>query len=407
MCSYRILGFLIMQKYLHKSFFICCLILPFVAFMSFAESAFSIPEPDLNQVDAYILIDAQTGTVLAEKNANVRRDPASLTKMMTSYVVGKALSQGRIKNDDVVIVSKNASRATNSKLVGSSLMFLRPNEKVKVSELNKGIIIQSGNDACIAMAEHVSGSQNVFVSEMNNYAQKLGLKDTYFQTVHGLDADEQHTTAHDMAFLGKALIQDLPDEYAIYSQKEFTHDKIKQNNRNGLLWETSLAVDGIKTGHTEGAGYNLVASAVQNNMRLISVVMGAKSEKERESESKKLLVWGFRYFESVDLISANKSLVSAKIWYGKSNKVELGSIDPIFAVIPRGEADKLSYQVTLKDKYLTAPLELGAQVGTIDIKLGDKVIDQKPLVALSKVEESGIFGSIWDWICLKIWLLFN
>lgn len=393
-----------MQKYLSKPFLLCCLIVPF---MSFAQNSFSIPEPDLNQVEAYILIDANTGTILAEKNSNVRRDPASLTKMMTGYVVGAALKQGIIHNDDEVIVGKNASRATNPKLVGSSLMFLRPNEKVKVSELNKGIIIQSGNDACIAMAEHVSGSLNVFVSEMNRYAQKMGLKDTYFQTVHGLDSDEQYTTAHDMAFLGQALINDLPDEYGIYSQKEFTHDKIRQLNRNGLLWESSLAVDGIKTGHTNGAGYNLVASAVQNNMRLISVVMGAKSEKEREAESKKLLIWGFRYFQTVDFIPENKLLARKKVWYGTSNHVDLGTLNPIFVTVPRDQVTSLNYTSVLTQKYLEAPLELGEQVGFIEIKLGDKIIDKKPLVVLNKVEESGILGTLWDWICLKIWLFFN
>lgn len=393
-----------MKKNLFKSF---CLSFVFLPVFVFAQDSFSIPAPDLSQIDAYILIDANTGTILTEKNADVRRDPASLTKMMTSYVIGSALQQGRIHNNDQVIVSKNASRATNSKLVGSSLMFLRPNEKVTVNELNKGVIIQSGNDACIAIAEHVSGSQNVFVSEMNHFAQKLGLKDTHFETVHGLDAKDQYTTARDMAFLGQALIYDLPEEYAIYSQKEFTHDNIKQRNRNGLLWETSLAVDGIKTGHTEGAGYNLVASAVQENMRLISVVMGAKSEKEREAESKKLLVWGFRYFETVKIINGNQPLITQSVWYGKSNQVQLGSLDDILVTIPKDDRAKLSYKAILNEKYLTAPLEIGTQVGMIEISLGDKVIDQKPLVTLNKVEESGFFGTIWDWICLKIWLLFN
>lgn len=368
---------------------------------------FSVPEPELTQASAYILIDATTGAVLTEKNAEVRRDPASLTKMMTSYVIGAALQQGRIHNHDLVTVGKNASRATNSKLIGSSLMFLRPNEKVKVSDLNKGIIIQSGNDACIAMAEYISGSQNVFVSEMNHYAKKLGLNDTYFQTVHGLDAEDQYTTARDMAFLGKALITDLPEEYAIYSQKEFTHDKIKQRNRNGLLWETSLAVDGIKTGHTDGAGYNLVASATEGNMRLISVVMGTKSEKEREAESKKLLIWGFRYFETVPLLQPNQKVTMEKIWYGEANKVALGTLTGISATIPRGRAAELNYRYVLDQKYLTAPIDLGAQVGKIEITLGDQIIETKPLVVLEKINETGFFGTLWDWICLKVWSLFN
>uniref|UniRef100_T1I9N8 Peptidase_S11 domain-containing protein n=1 Tax=Rhodnius prolixus TaxID=13249 RepID=T1I9N8_RHOPR len=252
--------------------------------------------PGVPQIDAesYILIDYNSGKVLAEMNADARRDPASLTKMMTSYVIGQALKSGKITQNDIVTVGKDAWATGNPTFQGSSLMFLKPGDRVPVSQLSRGIILQSGNDACVAMADYVAGSQDAFVSLMNNYVKALGLQNTNFQTVHGLDAPGQHSSARDMALIGQALIRDVPDEYAIYKEREFTFNNIKQTNRNGLLWDSSLAVDGIKTGHTNAAGYNLVASATEGQMRLISVVMGGRTFKGRETESKKLLTWGFR-----------------------------------------------------------------------------------------------------------------
>lgn len=244
--------------------------------------------PGVPQIDAesYILIDYNSGKVLAESNADARRDPASLTKMMTSYVIGQALKAGKIGQDDLVTVGQDAWATGNPVFKGSSLMFLKPGDRVPVSKLTRGINLQSGNDACVAMADYVAGSQDSFVNLMNNYVQQLGLKNTHFKTVHGLDADRQFSSARDMALIGQALIRDVPDEYAIYKEKEFTFNNIRQVNRNGLLWDKSLNVDGIKTGHTNAAGYNLVASATEGQMRLISAVLGGHTYKGRETESK-------------------------------------------------------------------------------------------------------------------------
>lgn len=368
-----------------------------------AHADISFPTPDAPKLDAeaYVLIDANSGEILAQYNADTRRDPASLTKMMTSYVVGEAIKSKRISTTDIVTISKDAWATGNPVLKGSSLMFLKPGDQVPVSELNKGIIIQSGNDACIAMAEHVAGSQDAFVNLMNNYAEQLGLTNTHFQTVHGLDAAGQYTTAKDIAFLGRALIKDLPEEYAVYKEKEFTFNNIKQTNRNGLLWDTSLNVDGIKTGHTNAAGYNLVGSAVEGNTRLISAVLGGRTFKGREEESKKLLTWGFRFFETATPLKANKPLVNETIWYGDENSVALGSLEDVYVTVPRGRAAELQVNYKLNDAYLSAPLEQGAEVGKMQFMLDDQVIAEKPLVALETVEETGFFGSIWDYIKLK------
>ncbi|QVV82762.1 serine hydrolase, partial [Serratia marcescens] len=243
-------------------------------------------------------MDYNSGKVLTEGNADTRLDPASLTKIMSSYVIGQAIKAGKIKPEDMVTVGKDAWAPGNPALRGSSLMFIKPGDQVPVLELNKGIVIQSGNDASIALADYVAGSQDSFVGLMNNYAKSLGLQNTHFLTVHGLDAEGQYSTARDMALLSQALIRDVPDEYALHKEKEFTFNKIRQVNRNRLLWSSNLNVDGIKTGYTSGAGHNLVASATDGPMRLISVVLGAPSDRVRFSESEKLLTWGFRFYET-------------------------------------------------------------------------------------------------------------
>lgn len=372
-----------------------------------AEVNFPIPDAPKLDAEAYILIDANSGEVLAQYNADVRREPASLTKMMTSYVVGEAIKSKRISESDVVTISKDAWATGNPVLKGSSVMFLKPGDKVTVTDLNKGIIIQSGNDACIAMAEHVAGSQDAFVNLMNNYSEQLGLTNTHFQTVHGLDAPGQYTTARDIAFLGRALIKNLPEEYAVYKEKEFTFNNIKQTNRNGLLWDTSLNIDGIKTGHTNAAGYNLVGSAVEGNTRLISAVLGGRTFKGREEESKKLLTWGFRFFETATPLKADKALVNETVWYGENNTIALGSLEDVYVTVPRGQAADLQVTYKLNDPYLSAPLEKGVEVGKMQFVLDDKVIAEKPLVTLTKAEETGFLGSIWDYIKLKFYQWFN
>ncbi|MDR0806230.1 MAG: D-alanyl-D-alanine carboxypeptidase DacA [Enterobacteriaceae bacterium] len=358
--------------------------------------------PAVPQIDAeaYVLMDYDSGKILAEMNADARRDPASLTKMMTSYVIGQSIKAGKISLNDNVNISKEAWATGNPVFKGSSLMFLQPGMQVKVSDLNRGIIIQSGNDACVAMAEHVAGSQETFVNIMNNYVNTLGMKNTHFETVHGLDASGQFSSARDMALLGQALIRDVPDEYSVYKEKEYYFNNIKQLNRNGLLWDTSLNVDGIKTGHTSAAGYNLVASATEGNMRLISVVMGGRTFKGRETESKKLLTWGFRFFETVTPIQGGKEFASEPVWFGDTDRVQLGVDKNASVTIPRGRLNDLKASYTLNEAEINAPLAKGQVVGTINFQLDGKTIEQKPLVVLNEVQEGGFFSRLIDHIKL-------
>ena len=355
--------------------------------------------PDID-AEAYVLIDYNSGTVLAEKNADARRDPASLTKMMTSYVIGQAIRTGKIHQDDMVTVGQDAWATGNPVFKGSSLMFLKPGDRVPVSQLTRGIVLQSGNDACVAMADYVAGSQEAFVGLMNNYVNALGLKNTHFGTVHGLDADGQYSSARDMALIGRALIHDVPEEYAVYKEKEFTFNNIRQMNRNGLLWDTSLNVDGIKTGHTNAAGYNLVASATEGQTRLISAVLGGRTYKGRETESKKLLTWGFRFYETVSPLKAGKDFVSEPVWFGNTDRVQLGVDKNVYLTIPRGRAKDLKASYVLQDTELHAPLKKDQVIGTINFQLDGKVIAQRPLVILQDVPEGGFFSRIIDYIKL-------
>ncbi|WP_435927134.1 serine-type D-Ala-D-Ala carboxypeptidase [Dryocola sp. BD613] len=355
------------------------------------------------QVDAraWILMDYASGKVLAEGNADEKLDPASLTKLMTSYVVGQALKAEKIHLTDMVTIGKDAWATGNPVLRGSSLMFLKPGDLVSVEDLNKGVIIQSGNDASIAIADFVAGSQDSFVSLMNNYAQKLNLTNTTFKTVHGLDAPGQFSTARDMALLGKALIHDVPEEYAIHKEKEFTFNKIKQPNRNRLLWSSNLNVDGMKTGTTAGAGYNLVASATQGDMRLISVVLGTKTDRIRFNESEKLLTWGFRFYETVTPIKPDATFVTQRVWFGDSSEVKLGAGESGSVTIPRGQLKNLKASFTLTEPQLTAPLKKGQVVGAIDFQLNGKSIEQRPLMVMEDVKEGGFFSRMWDFVLMK------
>lgn len=358
--------------------------------------------PGVPQIDAesYILIDYNSGKVLAEMNADARRDPASLTKMMTSYVIGQAIKAGKITPNDVVTVNKDAWATGNPVFKGSSLMFLKPGDRVPVSQLNRGIILQSGNDACVAMADYVAGSQDAFVGLMNNYVSALGLQNTHFETVHGLDAPGQFSSARDMAMIGKALIRDVPDEYATYKEKEFTFNNIRQMNRNGLLWDSNLNVDGIKTGHTESAGYNLVASATEGQMRLISAVLGGHSMKGRENESRKLLTWGFRFFETVAPLKAGKEFAAEPVWFGDSDSVKLGVDSDAYLTIPRGRMKDLKASYVLDNQELHAPLAKNQRVGTINFQLDGKTIEQRPLVVLNEVKEGNFFSRMVDYVKL-------
>ncbi|MEN4801350.1 serine hydrolase [Pantoea agglomerans] len=364
----------------------------------FAEQAPAAPGIDAK---AWILIDYASGKVLTESSADQRLDPASLTKMMTSYVVGQAIKAGKIKPDDLVTVGQDAWATGNPKLRGSSLMFLKPGDRIPVHELNKGIVIQSGNDACIALADYVAGSQDSFIGLMNNYVKALGLQNTHFMTVHGLDAEGQYSTARDMALIAQALIRDVPEEYALNKEKEFTFNNIRQINRNRLLWSTNLKVDGVKTGHTSGAGNNLVASATEGDMRLISVVLGTASDAIRFRESEKLLTWGFRFFETVTPIKADAPFAQQRVWFGDRSQVNLGVAKDAALTIPKGQMKNLKASFRLTTPQLEAPLKKNQVVGTIDFQLDGKTIEQRPLVVMQNVPEGGFFSRMIDFVMMK------
>ncbi len=360
-----------------------------------AASAAPVVTPDAPKVaaKAFILMDYNSGQIIAEENAYESLNPASLTKMMTSYVIGHEIKVGNISPEDQVTISK---KAWSKNFPDSSKMFIEVGKQVSVEDLNRGIIIQSGNDACVAMAEHIAGTEDGFVDLMNSWAKQLGMRDSYFENSHGLDSDNHKTTAYDMAILGAALIRDVPEEYRVYSEKEFTYNGIKQYNRNGLLWDKSLNVDGIKTGHTSGAGYNLVTSGTKDGMRLVSVVMGTASESARKAESKKLLNYGFRFFETITPYKAGDSFVTQKIWYGDRESVDLGVTTDTPITISRGQAKNLQANFEL-NKELTAPIAKGETVGRIYFQLNGKDIAQFPLVTLQEVNEGSWFSKLMDY----------
>lgn len=362
-----------------------------------ADAKVLVPNPPTVNAKAHILMDFDTGKVLSEENADESLNPASLTKMMTSYVIGMELKKGNIALTDMVTISH---KAWAKNFPESSKMFIEVGKEVSVADLNRGIIIQSGNDACVAMAEHIAGSEEAFAQLMNIYGKKIGLENTFFVNSHGLTAEGHLSTARDMALIGAALIRDVPEEYAIYAEKDFTFNNISQINRNSLLWDKSLAVDGIKTGHTEAAGYSLVASATEKGMRLISVVMGAKSERARKVESKKLLNYGFRFYETLTAYEAGTEFAKQRIYMGDKDQVSLGINQSTPITIPRGYREKLKASFTL-DKPLEAPIKKGAVVGTLTLKIEDEVVSTYPLVALDQVNQGGIFKRMKDYVKKK------
>lgn len=356
-----------------------------------------IPAPPSINAKAHILIDFTTGKVISEEHADSLLAPASLTKMMTSYIIGKELSSGNIKNEDKVTISE---LAWAKNFPDSSKMFIEVGTQVSVGLLNQGIIVASGNDACVAMAEHIAGSESAFADLMNAHAEQLGMNSSYFENSHGLDSHEHKTTARDMATLAKALIQDVPEEYKIYKQKSFTYNNIKQYNRNSLLWDKSMNVDGLKTGHTSQAGYSLVTSATKGDMRLISVVMGADSERARKVESKKLLNYGFRFFETYTPYKAGEKFVTNRVWMGDVPEVDLGIMVSTPITIPRGQRKNLEANFELS-KQLTAPLSKGEVVGKVFLQLDGEDIAEYPLVTLQDINEGGIFSRLMDYVKLQ------
>jgi D-alanyl-D-alanine carboxypeptidase (penicillin-binding protein 5/6) len=358
-----------------------------------ASAAPPVPAPPQLGAESYLLMDFNSGRVLVENNPDMRVEPASITKLMTAYVVFHELADGKIRLEDTVTISENAWRT------GGSRMFIEPNMQITVEDLIRGMVIQSGNDASVALAEHVAGTEAAFASLMNHYAELLGMQGTHFVNATGLPDPEHYTTARDVVLLSAATVRDFPDYYAWYSEKEFTFNNIRQHNRNTLLWRDP-AIDGLKTGHTESAGYCLAASAKRDGMRLVSALMGSTSESSRASETQTLLNYGFRFFETVQLYQAGQELTRARVWKGLEEEVPLGLTEEMFVTIPSGRYDDLEAQVQMQPQ-LTAPLAAGDTVGQINVKLGEDTVASRNLVTLAAVEEAGFFGSAWDG--LQLW----
>ena len=343
---------------------------------------------------SYLLMDFDSGKVIASHKADIRMEPASLTKIMTAYVVFNELKNHNIAMDDKVHISEKAWRMEGSR------MFVEVDKEVPVRELLKGLVIQSGNDASVALAEHVAGSEDAFVSLMNKHAQRLGMKNTHFVNSTGLPDKDHYTTAHDLAILAQALIRDFPEGYKLNSQKEYRYNGITQYNRNKLLWRDPT-VDGVKTGHTKTAGYCLVASAKRDGMRLISVVMNTASEKARATESQKLLRYGFRFFSTHRLYEAHKPLTNLPVWKGATDKLPLGLEKPLYVTIPRGQYDNLKATMNV-DETIVAPVAKGDEFGTVNITLDGKQIAQAPLISLEAIAEGGLFTRLKDSILMLV-----
>lgn len=356
------------------------------------STIFVTPNPPVIKANSYLLIDKNSGEILAQKNANKKMFPASLTKLMTSYIVMNKIREGVVSLQDKVRISKKAWKTRGSR------SFLDVGSKIELSILLKGLIIQSGNDAAVALAEHTAGSESTFVDLMNKYAQSLGMVNTRFKNSSGLHSRYHYTTAFDLSILVRKIINDFPEQYKLFGQKSFTFNGIKQNNRNRLLW-LDRTVDGLKTGHTQKAGYCLITSAKRLNMRLISIVLKAKTKSQRIEESQKLLDYGFRFFETVAVTQKNEVLIKTKVYKGVKNKVKVGLKGDNFITVTRGRAKELIYKVKT-NKEIVAPLKKHQIIGSLDLLIGDKVLQTYPLVALEKVNEGGFFSRFIDSIKL-------
>ncbi|HAF92311.1 MULTISPECIES: D-alanyl-D-alanine carboxypeptidase family protein [Stutzerimonas] len=358
-----------------------------------------IPSPPQLAAKSYLLMDAASGNVLVENNGDERLPPASLTKLMTAYIATLEIKKGQISDSDMVTVSEKAWRT------GGSRMFIQVNSQVSVGDLLHGVIIQSGNDASVALAEHIAGSEEAFADLMNATAQRLGMNNTHFMNATGLPHPEHYSSAADMAKLARAIIHEDPAHYAIYAQKEFLWNNIKQPNRNLLLWRDKT-VDGLKTGHTEEAGYCLVASAVRDGMRLIAVVFGTNSEQARAAETQKLLTYGFRFFETRTFYQKGVELAQQQVWKGEQDKVKAGLAEDLTLTLQRGQLDKLQASMSFADT-LIAPIAQGQVIGKVEVKQGEQVLHTSDLIALEAVEEGGLFRRLWDSIRLFFFSLFN
>lgn len=351
-----------------------------------------IPAPPQLGAKSYILMDFSTGHVIAENSPDEVLEPASLTKLMTAYAAFKALEQGRVSLDDQVYVSEKAWRTDGSR------MFIEVDTYVSLEDLFRGMIIQSGNDASVALAEHVAGSEETFVGLMNQYAQALGMTSSSFRNSTGLPDPDHYMTARDTAVLARAIIQEFPEYYAWYSERDFTYNDIRQHNRNSLLWRDS-SVDGLKTGYTEAAGYCLVTSAERSGMRLVSVVMGTDSAEARVDASQALLNYGFRFYETHKLYSSGEEITTARVWKGEPQTAALGLMDDLYLTIPRGSYDSLSAAMDLEEE-LIAPLQPNTPVGYVRISLDGENLSEVPLVALHEVPEASLWTRLKDEISL-------
>ncbi len=351
-----------------------------------------VPEPPVLEADSYFLMDYDSGRVLAEKNPDRPVEPASITKLMTMYLVDKAIADGDITLDDMVLISEKAWRMQGSK------MFVEVGKRVSVLDLIQGVIIQSGNDASVALAEYISGTESAFAEYMNFQAKLLGMTNTNFKNATGWPAEGHYSTARDIAILTQAIIRDFPESYRYYREKEFTFNGIRQFNRNRLLWRDE-SVDGVKTGRTEAAGYCLVASAKREDMRLISVVFGAASDEERTQDSQSLLNYGFRFFQTYRLYSADEVLKTARVWYGDQKEISMGVEKDIYVTIPRGRYSELDASMDIESQ-IFAPIARGQELGIVKIKLDDEMIVNEKIVATQAVNEGSLVSRAIDRIKL-------
>lgn len=365
------------------------LFLVFLAsFLMLAQAhANMIPAPPQIPARSYIVMDAATGQVILAKNEHDRYPPASLVKIMTSYIVELELIKGNLSEDEMVSISEKAWRT------GGSRMFIQEGRQVRLYDLLRGVIISSGNDSSVALAEHVAGSERAFADLMNQHAARLGMNNTNYENATGLPSENQYSSAYDLALLSRALIEDSQQYYPIYAEKYFEFNDIRQPNRNRLLWRDD-SVDGIKTGHTSEAGYCLVASAVRDNMRLITVVMGSDSEETRAQETQQLLNYAFRFYESVPLYTAGQTLSQQRIWGGNIDELQLGVAENLALTIPRGQQDNLEIVLDLP-RDIQAPIAQGQMIGKVLVSLEGEMLSETPLVAMQAVEKGGLFKRIW------------
>ena len=363
-----------------------------------------VPSPPQVAAKSYILIDATSGEVLVEHNPDLPLPPASLTKLMTSYVLTAEIESGRVTRDEMVVVSENAW-SQNPIFNGSSLMWIEPGKDVSISDLHRGIVVSSGNDATVAVAEHLAGNETAFADMMNGSAEALGMADSWFVNPNGLPDPNHLTTARDLATLARALITRFPEEYSLYKEPEFTYNDIRTYNRNTLMAEDA-SVDGLKTGHTQEAGYCLVASAERRGMRLISVVMGTTSTNARKNETRSLLNYGFRFFETASLYEPLEEMAKPRVWKGQQDYLSLGLLDGVTLTLPRGKEKNIETLIEV-DEEIVAPIAVGDRLGRIVLSLEGETVFESPLVALESVEPGGFFARLWDWVLMLVASLFS